>query len=111
MPARLDLQDRLGDDLGLAIALPRRQLGQAASTSTCDRTDPAWISRGDSAATRSRRVVNSSYSRALARSSARRTLSSYSFSSGVMYRSAFLTVCLRMKSGGTFDPCAWVISM
>ena len=28
VPARLDLQDRLGDDLGAAVALPRGQLGQ-----------------------------------------------------------------------------------
>jgi len=74
-------------------------------------TAPAWIRRGDSAATRSRRLVKSSYSRSFARSSARRTLSSYSLSSGVIYRSAFLTVCFRMKSDGTFAPCAWVISM
>ena len=28
MPARLDLEDRLGDHLGAAVALPRGQLGQ-----------------------------------------------------------------------------------
>ena len=74
---------------GLFDTAEGRRLAQA-------RTAPAWTRRGASAATRSRRVVNSSYSKALARSSAFRTLSSYSFSSGVMYRSAFLTVCFRM---------------
>ena len=50
--------------------MPRGQLGERGRTSIWARTEPAWISRGASAATRSRRVVNSSYSSSRARSSA-----------------------------------------
>jgi hypothetical protein len=45
------------------------------------------------------------------RSSALRIRSSNSFSSGVMYRSAPVSVCFRMYSAGTFPRCALVISM
>ena len=47
---------RLGDDLGPAVALPRGQLGQGRQARRPGPGPrPAWISRGASAATRSRK--------------------------------------------------------
>ena len=75
MAAGLDLEDRLGDDLRPAVALPRGQLGERRrGRRPGPARAPAWISRGASAATRSRRVVNSSYSSSQARSSASQDL-------------------------------------
>ena len=44
------------------------------------------------------------------RSSAPKTFSSHSFSSGVKYRSALASVCLRTKSSGTRSRFALVTS-
>ena len=52
-----------------------------------------------------------SFSRSIARDSAVVILSSNSLSSGVMYRSAFLSVCLREKLAGTLPACMCVTSM
>ena len=63
MPAGLDLQDRLVDDLGPAVALLRGQLGQGRQHVDLGQHRAGLDQpRGARPATRSRRVVNSSYS-------------------------------------------------
>ena len=97
MAAGLDLEDRLGDDLRASSSRDGRPARRARPA---HRAVPAPRLPGSAAVLRPRpgraSVVKSSYSSSQARSSARSTRSSCSLSSGVMYRSAFFTVCLRM---------------
>ena len=84
MPARLDLEDRLGDDLGPAVAVPRGQLGQRRQHVEL-RQDRARLdqARGlgrDPVAQRREQLVFQLAGAVLGP----RTLSSYSLSSGVM---------------------------
>ena len=89
----LDLQHRLVDDLGPAVAALRGQLGQAGQhVELRQHRRRSWSSRGvcgrDAVAQVDEQLV---FERAGPAPRRARTFSSYSFSSGVMYRSAFLT--------------------
>ncbi len=85
MPARLDLEDRLGDDLGTAVAVPRGQLGQGGQDVELGQhraglDQPGRLGR-DAVAERGEELVFQLAGSVLG---AERPSSSYSLSSGVM---------------------------
>ena len=113
MPAGLDLQDGLGDDLGPAVALPRRQLGQRRRGR---RPAPAPRRPGSAAGPRPRRgrggSTNSSYSSSQARSSASQDLVLVLLELGRDVPLGVLDRLLADEVGaGPSRAWAWVISM